>query len=255
MKTFRLIGIGFASMALCINLVSCYDDSEIWNKVNSLEDRMEQLENSIETYNENITSLNAIVKALQDNLYIKKMSSVSNGYVITFSDGTTATITNGKDGKDAPIINVQYYNGKYYWTKTTDGITEWLYDNDGNMVPASGIDGNTPLLEVDDQGYWEISYDSGASYNRITDSKGEPIKAIGSDGDSFFNSVTTTSDELIMELADGTEIVIPLGEQSPYKAVDLGLSVKWASFNLGATSSTDTGELYLWGDVNNTGII
>ena len=261
MRTFRLIGVSLVSMALCLNFASCYDDSEMWDKVNSLDDRMEQLENSIETYNENITSLNVIVKALQDNLYIKEMSSVSNGYIITFSDGTTATITNGEDGKagedgkDAPIINVQYYNGKYYWTKTTDGITEWLYDNDGNMVPASGIDGNTPLLKVDDQGYWEISYDSGVSYNRITDSKGEPIKAIGSDGDSFFNSVTTTSDELIMELADGTEIVIPLGEQSPYKAVDLGLSVKWASFNLGATSSTDTGELYLWGDVNNTGII
>ena len=43
-----------------------------------------------------------------------------------------------------------------------------------------------------------------------------------------------------MELADGTEIIIPLGEQSPYKAVDLGLSVRWASFNLGATSSTES---------------
>lgn len=261
MRTFRLIGVSLVSMALCLNFASCYDDSEIWDKVNSLDDRMEQLENSIETYNENITSLNVIVKALQDNLYIKEMSSVSNGYIITFSDGTTATITNGEDGKagedgkDAPIINVQYYNGKYYWTKTTNGITEWLYDNDGNMVSASGIDGNTPLLEVDAQGYWEISYDNGISYNRITDSKGDPIKATGSNGDSFFNSVTATSDELIMELADGTEIIIPLGEQSPYKAVDLGLSVRWASFNLGATSSTESGELYLWGDTNNTGII
>lgn len=123
------------------------------------------------------------------------------------------------------------------------------------MVSASGIDGNTPLLEVDAQGYWEISYDNGISYNRITDSKGDPIKATGSNGDSFFYSVTATSDELIMELADGTEIIIPLGEQSPYKAVDLGLSVRWASFNLGATSSTESGELYLWGDTNNTGII
>lgn len=84
MRTFRLIGVSLVSMALCLNFASCYDDSEIWDKVNSLDDRMEQLENSIETYNENITSLNVIVKALQDNLYIKEMSSVSNGYIITF---------------------------------------------------------------------------------------------------------------------------------------------------------------------------
>ena len=32
------------------------------------------------------------------------------------------------------------------------------------------------------------------------------------------------------------------------EAVDLGLSVKWASFNIGATSPTEYGKLYGWGD-------
>ena len=33
------------------------------------------------------------------------------------------------------------------------------------------------------------------------------------------------------------------------QVVDLGLSVKWADRNLGATSPIDKGELYAWGEL------
>ncbi len=39
--------------------------------------------------------------------------------------------------------------------------------------------------------------------------------------------------------------------QSP-EAVDLGLSVKWATYNVGATKSTELGGLYGWGDASGT---
>lgn len=74
MKTFKLIKTVLMAVLLCTNLTSCndeYDDSEIWNKVNSLDDRITQIESALNTYNENIASLNKIVKALQDNLFIK----------------------------------------------------------------------------------------------------------------------------------------------------------------------------------------
>ena len=38
----------------------------------------------------------------------------------------------------------------------------------------------------------------------------------------------------------------------PYGAVDLGLSVKWSSFNYGASSITAVGGYYLWGDPSGT---
>ena len=38
----------------------------------------------------------------------------------------------------------------------------------------------------------------------------------------------------------------------PYGAVDLGLSVKWASFNYGTSSVTATGGYYMWGDPTGT---
>lgn len=37
--------------------------------------------------------------------------------------------------------------------------------------------------------------------------------------------------------------------QSALEAVDMGLSVKWASCNVGATSPADSGTFYAWGDV------
>ena len=36
---------------------------------------------------------------------------------------------------------------------------------------------------------------------------------------------------------------------TPGKAVDLGLSVKWASYNVGATAPEEYGELYSWGEL------
>lgn len=41
-----------------------------------------------------------------------------------------------------------------------------------------------------------------------------------------------------------------IGETNGYQYVDLGLSVKWAICNVGATSPHDTGNLYAWGEVS-----
>lgn len=45
----------------------------------------------------------------------------------------------------------------------------------------------------------------------------------------------------------------PAFDETPQpESVDLGLSVKWATFNVGATSPTDLGGLYGWGDATGT---
>lgn len=43
-------------------------------------------------------------------------------------------------------------------------------------------DGITPLLLIDQDGYWSISYDGGGTYNRMKDSDGAYIAASGTDG-------------------------------------------------------------------------
>ena len=113
-----------------------YDDSALRNDLNDLENRVTKLEELCKQMNTNISSLQKIVEALQDNLSISKVEQISDGYIIHFSDGSTATIKNGKNSEDAPIIGVKKdTDGIYYWT--LDG--EWLTDEKGNKVKAQGL--------------------------------------------------------------------------------------------------------------------
>ena len=155
-------------VTLVVSITSCkYDDAELWNAVDSLENRLTKIESKLETMNSNINSISGLVEALERNLFIEEVETVENGYNIKFSDGSQASILNGKDGKDgidAPIINVKLQDGKYYWVQTVNGETSWLLDVDGNMIPASGTDAVTPMLKVDSDGYWIVSYDKGYKY-------------------------------------------------------------------------------------------
>lgn len=150
---------------------SCeYDDADIWNEMDSIKDRVETLEQAAIKTNEDIAALQAIINALQKNVYVADVENNANGYTIKFSDDTNATITNGKDGKNgtnAPIISVKMdTDGSYYWTM--DG--EWLLV-DGEKVRANGIDGVNgedaiaPQIRINGSTKeWEISTDGGETW-------------------------------------------------------------------------------------------
>lgn len=63
-----------------------FDDSKIWETIKELEERVKTLE--------------VVTNALRNNIYIANVVPTSNGYTITFSDGSIANITNGIDGED-----------------------------------------------------------------------------------------------------------------------------------------------------------
>lgn len=246
-------------LLLCISSCSKYDDSELWEKVNSIENRVNNLEQQLKTINSNISSISNIIDMLQQKKFIEKISVSENGYILQISDGSQIELRNGKDGKDgkdgenAPIINIKYDNGTYYWTQTINGVTKWLYDSSGNRIIATGKNGTTPLLKVDSDNYWTISYDNGNTYTKLLDANNQPISATSSD--SYFESVEIIGNDFVIILKDGTELSIPIGSINPYRAIDLGLSVKWASMNLGATDITDFGKRYLWSDPSGEGVM
>ncbi len=203
-----------------------YDDADLWNKVNSLDDRVTSLEGTVESLNQQTTSLQTLINGVQNRLYISSVTSNENGYTIEFSDGTVAAITNGTNGADAPVISIKKdTDGKYYWIQTIDGTEEWLVDDAGNKLPVSGEDAITPQLKVNANGFWLVSYDNGATFTEILDEAGNPVKAVGEDGedgidgsdgtpgasgDSFFSSVTVVNGHLVLVLAaTGEEISIP----------------------------------------------
>ena len=189
-----------------------FDDSEIWDKLNNHENRIATLEELCRQMNTNISSLQTIVTALQNNDYVTGVAPITKngetiGYTITFTKSQPITIYHGENGKDGqngtngvdgqdgstPVIGVKMdEDGIYYWTLNG----EWLTDDNGNKIKAVGTDGKdgqngtngtdgqngtngadgkdgiTPQLKIED-GYWYISYDNGATWTQLGKATGE----------------------------------------------------------------------------------
>ncbi len=221
----------FITALLCAVLCSScgdeYDDSALRNDLNSLEARVAKLEEMCKQMNTNISSLQSIVNALQNNDYVTGVTPITKngeeiGYTITFSKSKPITIYHGEDGADgkdgnsvAPVIGVKKHtDGIYYWTLND----EWLTDANGNKIKAQGADGTdgtngkdgvTPRLKIEDD-YWYVSYDNGKTWEEVGKATGED-GADGTNGDSIFTTIDTSSssDYVIFTLSDGSQIKLP----------------------------------------------
>lgn len=176
----------------------------------------EALQRLCNEINTNLSSLHAIVSALQNNDYITSVDPLTEdgkviGYTIKFAKSNPIVIYNGQDGADGvngntPVIGIK---------KDTDGIYYWTLDGefivvDGQKIKAQGTNGNdgfdgtdgiTPKLEIRD-GYWWISYNNGNSWEQLGKATGED----GKDGESI--KITQDENNVYFELADGTVITI-----------------------------------------------
>ena len=140
-------------MALAlIALAACeqYDPSKIWDKLQEHEGRIAELERQCSDMNTNISSMQTVLQAIQDNDFVtgttKLMEGgVAVGYTITFSKSGSVTVYHGKDGSNgadgadgangtdgapgkdgySPVVGLkQDADGVYCWT--LDG--EWILD-------------------------------------------------------------------------------------------------------------------------------
>ena len=200
MKRLFLIATAILLLAGC----NRYDDSAIKAELENLKGRVAYLEGLCDRMNTNLTTFGTILDDIQKGKMVTGMTPIKQGdavigYTLSFSDDSSITLYNGKDGA-TPVIGVAEADGRYWWT--VDG--SWLLDAAGNRIPASGTDGEagiTPQLRIED-GWWFVSTDKGASWTRLG-------KATGEDGDSFFTSVTQDDGGVYLVLADGTTITIP----------------------------------------------
>ena len=230
-KFFMLLAVAIVG----ISMTGCYDDDELWNEMESVKNRVTTLEEAVQKTNGDLSALQTIVSALQKNVYVSEVSQTANGYAIKFTDGKTATITNGTNGVDAPVISIkQDEDGKFYWTQ--DG--EWLLI-DGEKVLANGENGKdavAPQVRINETSKeWEISTDGGETWN----STGVTAEGKNTESNSLFKSVDTSNDEyVVFTLADNTEFKLVRYDESmplftiidaPEVAqVEYGKSVKFA---------------------------
>ena len=218
-----------------------YDDTSLWEKVNNHENRISELEEMCKKMNSNISAMQTILNAMEENNYITSVTPVVEngetiGYTIAFTKSEPITIYHGKDGKDgangengtngidgtSPVIRIQMGNdGIYYWTLNG----EWLLDAEGNRIVAVGVDGITPLLKIEND-YWHISYDNGATWTELGKAKGED----GRNYCDFFQDITEDDDYVYFTLAD--ESVIAVLKDKPFA---LQLDVDRISYTAGTT--------------------
>lgn len=116
----------FIFAALCVSamvLASCeFDDSDLWQKV----DEMQQ---QIDTNTEDIATLTALVDALNKGKVITNVEQTEEGYRLVFNDGSSIEITNGKNGTngndgDSFFENVEVVDGLVIITMADGSVIE-----------------------------------------------------------------------------------------------------------------------------------
>lgn len=234
MKKFLLL-----LLPIAFALAGCkYDDTDVWDELNAQKAKIAALENSVASVNTNIGSLQSVIQALQSKVTVNSVTKTDDGYVIAFSDGTSATISNGKDGKDGVngndgtdgkdgvdgkdgkdgvdgkdgINGKDGVNGKDGIDGKTpqigakadeDGLFYWTVNGEW-LMDASGkkvSTSNTPKVKIEDD-QWMVSYDDGTSWSKV--------EGQGPSATCVFESVTTTGTDAVFTLADGTVISVPL---------------------------------------------
>lgn len=178
---------------------SCTSLDEVNERIDLLEGRVTNLEDA----------LAALQRAYNEGKIISSVDPVSEGvggWLITFSDHSKITLLNGEDGKDGKDgkDGVDGKDGKD-GTDGKDGAdgkdgvdgkdgkdgTDGKDGKDGKdgidgingKDGVNGINGVTPLIKVDQDGYYCVSYDNGESYSRLMDNDGQFVQAKGEKGD------------------------------------------------------------------------
>lgn len=162
-RIFTLLAI---AMLLCFGCNDKYDDTELRNSINSLEQR--------------ISAMETVMKAYKGNLFIQSVEGTENGYTIIFSDGSQATIVNGKDGVD----------GK----PGVDGI-----DGNSGADGKNGVDGKPGIDGTDGK--------DGVDGKPGTDGK-DGIDGVN--GETLIESIIIGEEEVTFRLTDGRTFSIPL---------------------------------------------
>ena len=213
MKLYRNLLI----ISAALFFIGCsYDDTEINNRLDKVEQDITELKAMVADINNNISALVTTVDALKNSDQITSVTPLADGsgYEVTFSKSGTIIIYNGKngldgeDGKDgtdgsdgqSPQISVKLdIDGTYYWT--VNG--EWLLDEQGNKIPATAHIA-TPQIRIN-EGNFEISYNEGVTW--------EVIGNAGASDSIVFKQVIDGEASVIFILSDGTQIEIPKAQQ------------------------------------------
>lgn len=222
-----LLALTLLSMLL---IGSCTNLDSVNDRIDDHEKRLNQLDNLVKSVNDNIKNLKALAEAEKDNLAIVKYTPLEDnaGYKLEMSDGSTIILNNGLDGITPSVGIKKDTDGVFYWT--ING--EFMLDAYGNKIMAKGTngsDGITPLLQVNADGFWEVSLNQGKSYQLLLGKDGNPIKAKGETAKIDF-SITETEDSVVINY-NGNEYILPRSNKIVPKSITIEPTTKVVKVN------------------------
>lgn len=263
-KVFTLLMVAL----LGIMLTNC--NRRIKEQIEELDERVSALEDAVNRTNSDIAALQAIVNAMQNNVYVTDVMTTPEGYIIQFSDGTNATISNGQNGTNAPVISIrQDTDGNYYWT--IDG--EWLIV-DGERVRANGHDGQNgqdgqdgqdgqngqngqdgqdaiaPQIRInEDTMEWEISTDGGQTWvstGVVAEGQDGENGSIIVEGETLFQSIDYSNEDfVIFTLVDGTVLKIArFNENTPLFIIEEAPELTQLEYGTSVTYSVNAENVF-----------
>ncbi len=188
------------SAALSVCFAACSDLKEIEDRLDSLESRVQAIENLLPALNGNIEAL----QKLAGGGTINSVSEKDGEYTLVLSNGDTLRLAQGSIGiGNAPVMTI---DSDGYWMVDYGKGAEYLLSG-GSRIKAES---STPEIGVDSEGFWTVRYD-GADFERLKDESGNPISARpDADSDAFFRSVKVEGDRFVVVTADGRTITLPI---------------------------------------------
>ena len=143
-----------------VALVCCeqYDDSEIKEAIEDLEDRV----SALEALDGEVASLKAMVEG---QVSVVSHSSENGVHTIILSNGETIVIDASKEDSASPldaipVVTILEEGGKIYWAYHKDGSTEYLLSAGEKVEVAAAV----PEIRVDEYNTLEVSVDGGKTW-------------------------------------------------------------------------------------------
>lgn len=217
--TLKNIMLPAAISLLAVAGCETYDDSELSGRVDDLENRVATLEEQVESFQTTIDEFTQLINQYKNEARIKDFTEVSDGYMLTFADGTTMHIKHG----GLPELSVIFDNElqEYVWTANGDVIL------DANDNPVAAY--IAPEFEVRDG---VLGYTLANEWHEV--SNGETVGLIA--------DVVETDDGVNFILSKGATITIP--------KVGFRLNIDYFEYGVAAGKTVDIQYTLTDGDEN-----
>lgn len=172
----------FLNITLCCAAIAFAWGFSSCGKIDEVRKKVSSLENRITALEKQLNTLNENVKSVSALLNAGTINKVEE------KDGVyTITLSDGKtiklDKGSVGIANtpiISVDDDGYWMVDYQDGKGKVYLKKGEEKLKARGEDGKTPVFGVDEQGYWTVSYDGGKNFKQIKDVSGNPVKALPS---------------------------------------------------------------------------